>query len=245
MINSKIAALLDRLIEYGSQFSGARFASTDIPQHYRRYFYSKMLEQCTSYIMLYSKNKTDAILIARSIIEGFALLIYLRENPEKISKRWLNFSNIDAYRYLTDINSDNEKKIDDVLNNILKHITNNCKEFEVKKKGYLINGKKYCSTWYYPESITGIVRKLGNEMLLLSYNEYSNWHHWGPLSRILTIECEGNEYFIKEHESLSDSVFIVFFCLINSISEMINIYYEDTKAEELNNYKELMMIYRK
>ena len=246
MKRNKATALFDRLIEYGALFSGAEFSNTDTVQHFTRYFYNKLLGQCSSFIILYINNKSDAILIARSIIEGFALLHYSKKDPITNSSRWLKYSNIEVYRYIVDVESIRNSGMEETITKLEEYINDNCSEFLVNGKfGYSIKGKKYCNSWYHPKRITQIIDELDSVDVKIAYNIYSNWHHWSPLSRINSIGIENNEYFIKEHEGLENSILIVFFCLINSINDVINTYYINENTNKLQRFKELMKEYMK
>jgi hypothetical protein len=84
---------------------------------------------------------------------------------------------------------------------------------------------------------------MNNGMLKIAYNEYSNWHHYGPLSRLNTIGKNGNEYFFKEHEALENSILVVFYCLINTTKIVLQLFAPNEGLHILQNYEQLMNKY--
>lgn len=244
MNKTKVVALFNSLIEFSSRFSGGQFNNNDTTEHFIRYYFSKLLDQSSSFLLLYLNNKSDAMLIARSIIEGFSLLIYTKENPELYTSRWLRYSNIEAYRYISDLKKNGINVDIKIIKQMEDYIENNCSEFIIKRGyGLHIKSKLYCNNWYYPLKITQIINQLDSSMIKIAYNEYSNWHHWGPLSRINTLGKDGSEYYFKEHEGLENSILIVFFCLINTTSIVINLFGKNEELEVIRKFEKLMSNY--
>jgi len=243
MIDTKKLALLNRLIDHSIKYSGGKFDDNNTKEHFLKYFLNKILEQCTSFSLLYSNNKSDSILIARSIIEGYSLLNYSRkENLDLFSQKWLKFSNIEIYKYLKYLENYGATIDPKYFLELENSILINCTEFIVNN-GYKIVDKQYCNTWFYPLKITKIVDKLDIDLIKIAYNEYSSWHHWSPLSRYQSIGILKNEYYLKEHDSLENSIFIVFFCLINTTSIIISELYDKRELNEIKNYETLMSKY--
>ena len=185
------------------------------------FFLNKILTHSITFEFLYKSNLSDSLLIARSIIEGFALLHYSSQNMDSLPIKWRLFSYIEAYKYIKLIIEKGEKLDLRLLKEMENDVTKYCSVLEVKKNGQIIGNKRYKNSWYDPMKITQVIELVPFPFLRIAYYDYSIWHHWGPLGIASTVKKDKNEYSIQPHISIDDSIMVIIFCLINTVNILL------------------------
>lgn len=147
-------------------------------------FLSKQIDHSRSILRLIPSR--DAVLVARSMIEGLCQLLWAAKDPKVLPLRWRAFAWVHDWRVLraqisagVPIDSTRCLAIDDALlqhgNQFLKP-----KARKALDRGSPLPDDPYYESWRTVHSIRQICESVGGEDLYLKlYKPFSDWHHWG------------------------------------------------------------------
>ena len=157
-------------------------------------FAAKQIEHSHSLLKL--EPSIDIVLIARSMLEGLAQLLWAMKLPRGRPLMWRAFSFVVDWRLLQEQCSQGLTINPEVERNTRRGIRRYGKWFLTKQaKKALAAGKRlpkdpYTKNWY-GERETDILRGVGGETLLEgAYAPFSEWHHWRPgaFGRLLSFD---------------------------------------------------------
>lgn len=232
--------VISSLIKFMIENSDIRFKQDDDYSHVLSFFYHKLLTHATSLVTLLDINSSDIILVVRSMIEGFALLSYILENPNDYSKNWRSYLPIDYYKYLTHLKSKGITVSDEELDKVQKAVEENS-SFYISQKGITIGNKRYLRDWHPRKNkkkytITDIVKDFTPNLLSMAYKEYSSWHHWSPICQMDSLDFVDDKFVLTPHKRIKTSVSISFYILINAADIFL-------EKKGIKNYKEKLQFY--
>jgi hypothetical protein len=163
-------------------------------------FAAKQIEHANSLLKL--GDTVDTVLVARSMLEGLAQLLWAMKQPKRRPLMWRAFAYVLDWRLLQKqrsegmaIDKETERR---VMQNIQRHkrffLTKEAKE--TIAKGKPLPTDPYVRRWY-SESESNIFRDIGGgELLEKAYGPFSEWHHWriAGFGRVLSFD-EGTATF--------------------------------------------------
>lgn len=201
-----------------------RYAKDDHLAFMTLCFLSKQIDHMKSILLLVPSR--DAILIARSMIEGLCQLLWAANSPEELPLRWRVYSAIYDWRLIKKKEALGEVidkgQLDSTMDKVLRHGEMFLKN-KYKGHGFQLEDLRndpFQNNWRDGQSIESICVKVGGTKLYeKAYKRFSAWHHW---------DCTGLGQAIRRKEnkviytSLSESdsamaLAIAFQCLIETI----------------------------
>lgn len=185
-------------------------------------FFSKQIGHMQSVLTL--SPSRDAILIARSMIEGLCQLLWAADEPDKRPKQWRDFVWVHDLREMEASETRGETvslERRNAIENALRESGNN---FLKKKNRDLeptgsISSKSYHDNWRCGENIWKICESVGGTDLYKKlYEPFSDWHHWGIAGLSSAIERQGERVVYLPLSTIDSATAIAcgFQCLLQT-----------------------------
>lgn len=207
-------------------------------------FLSKQIDHMRSILALVPKR--DAILVARSMIEGFCKLLWAAKKPKDRPFKWRIFACVSDWRLLTEklhnkisIPPEENHQIMERLNKYGANFLTNKAKMKRDNGGNLPRDP-YHKDWCCGKSVKDICEDVGGlDLYLKLYSPYSDWHHWGPSGLGSAIKKDKNSVIYKSFSKsdVAASICSAFQCLLQTLELTIeHLNMEDLAiVEELKN----------
>jgi hypothetical protein len=148
-------------------------------------FLSKQIDHLQSIEILIPRR--DAILIARSMIEGLCQLLWIAEEPNTRALQWRAFVYVHDWRLMQN-NLQSGKPVDPKKRaNIEYALQQHGAQFltekarNVQREQRSLPSDPYHKSWRCGKPILNMCKAVGVEPLYrVLYHPYSDWQHWGP-----------------------------------------------------------------
>lgn len=208
---AEVACLRELLEELASLAAGQFSQISDPPRHNDLYahmvltFLGRQTDHAESLIRLGSNR--DAVLVARSMIEGLVQLEWASLRPGERARRWWDFQHIDRWRLLRSWYQENLGIDHDTLADAERRARQVGMRYLVKeqegnrKAGRPLKPDPYCQRWY-GMSFRDLCRETKtnySEKYVTFYKEFSEWHHWNPggVARALAFSAPDEVAYIR------------------------------------------------
>jgi hypothetical protein len=220
---------LDRLVRLADQMAqGSTYSEEDHLGFMALCFVSKQIDHARSVSALIPSR--DAILIARTMIEGLAQLLWAAKDPNGLPLKWRQFVWVHDWRLMRQMIARGEIVDEERRFSIEAGLRQFGEQFltpkgrEARNKGTGMPADPYHSSWRCGQQIRQICESVGGEVLYKRlYEPFSDWHHWGAGGLGQAIVRQGNQVF---YSSLSDrdsasAIATAFQCLVQT-AEILN-----------------------
>jgi len=216
-------------------------------------FLSKQYEHSASVLNLVnSESYSDAMIIARNMIEGVAIINWVSKDKNKRALRWRKYCIVTDYRIALKLNMGDKNKID---KSILDRLENDGEEYlcerlrkpKIQKNNLSID--PYKQYWLFDDD--GIEVKIYNlfdeddKRLYDIYSDMSDWIHWnvnrigGRLKRDNTeVGYFGNPP--RDGCLALSSAFLSLFQLMDVVNQHLKLDYDSVLNNLSENYKRKM-----
>lgn len=166
-------------------------------------FAVKQIEHSHSLLRL--EPSVDTVLIARSMLEGLAQLLWAMKQPRRRPLMWRAFPFVSDWRLLQEQRSQG-LMIDPMLERRIREGIRRYGNWFLTKEarqalaaGRPLRNDPYAKNWY-GERETDIFRNVGGATLLEgAYGPFSEWHHWRPgaFGRLLSFEESSSTFNMR------------------------------------------------
>ena len=160
-------------------------------------FFSKQSEHLESLLTLTeSAPSRDTALVARSMLEGLAQLLWAHQQPEERAKRWKAYAFVADWRLLRQKDEAGERT-DPHTRNFIQEGLQRYGDLFLTKKAKLAKQDRqplpsdpYHETWTGKTGAALIRETMGQRLYDVAYRHFVDWHHWNhhgilsPLSRL-------------------------------------------------------------
>lgn len=201
-------------------------------------FLCKLAEQAHSVKILINNNMgRDAELVARSMLETMASILWVAQDPERKAFRWRGFSYVEDWRLAKKetqagiaVDAKTKQRIDDFLRKYGK-------EYEDPRK----RGKAdpYYSNWRCGVTVKQVFDKVKGELLYQElYGPFSDWIHAGPKAIGLAITREGKtvKWSPAPPSSSATALAAAFQCIVQAMQLVVE-HFGAGFATELNDLR--------
>lgn len=160
-------------------------------------FLSKQIDHLQSIVTLIPSR--DAILIARSMIEGLCQLLWAAREPAALPLQWRAFAWVHDWRVMQTeiargrpVASERRAAIEDALREYGDQFLTK-KAREARKQGAPFSSDPYHDNWRCGRQLRQICESVGGaELYRRLYEPFSDWHHWGVGGLGKVIARQGN-----------------------------------------------------
>ena len=160
-------------------------------------FLSKQIDHLQSIVTLIPSR--DAVLVARSMIEGLCQLLWVGGDPATRPLQWRAFAWVHDWRVMQakiaqgePVDTERRTTIEDALRKYGdQFLTNKAKV--ARNRGDPLPPDPYHANWRCGRQIRQICESVGGEDLYRGlYEPFSDWHHWGVRGLGEAIVRQGN-----------------------------------------------------
>jgi hypothetical protein len=186
-------------------------------------FLSKQIDHARSVLALIPSR--DAVLIARSMIEGLAQLLWAASKPDVLPLQWRAFVWVHDWRFLQE-KEKNGEGVDEARRIIIDDALREFGEPFLKKKekgtrdsGGIMSDDPYHDNWRAGYTIKNICKDVeGEDMYDLLYGPFSDWHHWGvaSLGQCLNRQNGHVSYSSLSHSDSARALAVAFQCVLQT-----------------------------
>jgi hypothetical protein len=147
-------------------------------------FLFKQVDHARSALLLIPSR--DAVLVARSMIEGLVQLLWAEDQPSVLPLKWRAFSCIHDWRVLREkvrkgeaVDTEKRASIEEKLREFGEQFLKK-KEKAARDNGSVMSDDPYHDNWRTGYGIKDICIDVdGKDMHEHLYVPFSDWHHWG------------------------------------------------------------------
>lgn len=186
------------------------FKKEDLTGRMITYFIFKQLDHAMSVMRL--DPSMDAVLIARTMIEGVINLTWVLENPDERVKNWFDYSAVYDFKLLEQKENGGSFVSEHDKNKTIKNFESHAPIF-LKR-----NGQKHHDNFRKGENLGNISKNNTNlEYFYQNYKWFSDWVHWGSQSLGQVIEEKSDEisYYEDNHVYRVPALVIAFASLLD------------------------------
>lgn len=184
-------------------------------------FATKQIEHSRSLLKL--ETSIDTVLIARSMLEGLAQLLWAMKLPRRRPLMWRTFAFVLDWRLVQKQRSQGLTVDPEVERKIRRGLQRYGKWFLMKQAKRALAARQplptdlYTKNWY-GERETDILRDVGGAALLEgAYAPFSEWHHWRPgaFGRLLSFNEGSSTYSMttSDPNQIATALAVGFQCL--------------------------------
>jgi hypothetical protein len=226
---SKWREWLNRLIQLANQMvQGSTYSEEDHLGFMALCFVSKQIDHAISVLGLIPRR--DAILIARSMIEGLVQLLWAAKDPDVLPLKWRQFAWVHDWRLMREkiargevVDEEQRLSIEGGLRQFGEQFLTP-KGRKARDRGTKMPADPYHSNWRCGQQIRHICESVEGDVLYKGpYARFSGWHHWDAEGLGQTIDREGTQVFyssLSERDSIS-AIATAFQCLFQT-AEIVN-----------------------
>lgn len=186
-------------------------------------FLSKQIDHARSVLALIPGR--DAVLIARSMIEGLGQLLWAANEPDVLPLKWRSFACVHDWRVMQGkvasgepVDQERRSAIEEALRNFGEQfLTREARQ--ARDKGRAMPVDPYCKNWRSGRQIGQICESVGGQALHRRlYAPFSDWQHWGVagLGRALTRQDTRIVYSSLSASDSAATIATAFQCLLQT-----------------------------
>jgi hypothetical protein len=147
------------------------------------------------------RTHLDALLVARSMLEGMSQLLWAAKQPKRRPLMWRAFAYVVDWRLMQENLTRGLTGSDQTRRTVQAGIRRYGRRFWTKeakaaraRRGLMPNDP-YLKNWY-GERESDLFRDIGADRLLEAYATFSEWHHWriGGIGRILRFNAHDGQF---------------------------------------------------
>ncbi len=173
-------------------------------------------------------ERTDALLIGRTMIEGWAYLKYILTDPENLSRRWrahVVIHDLNTYLYRSEFGAPiEEHKIKSLLEKLRNYGVDFLKPAGLKalERNELPPSGSYKYEWC-KEKISKLVTNT-HYALMRYYDLSCDWHHWssGGFGEALAGENDIDSVRSKMRDDFDQTARVATICIVETASALNN-----------------------
>lgn len=215
---------LNRLLNLTDEMAyGVKYSEEDHLSFMALCFLHKQVDHARSVIMLIPGR--DAVLIARSMIEGLVQLLWAESRPDELPKKWRAFAWIHDWRIMREkagkgktVDESQRTKIEDALHEFGEQFLKK-REKSSRESGGAMSDDPYHDNWRTGYAIKNICKDVeGEEMYDNLYVPFSDWHHWGAagLGSCLSRQDGYVTYSSLSHSDSATALIVAFQCVFQT-----------------------------
>lgn len=216
-------------------------------------FLNKQFEHLNSVLNLVnSELYSDAMIISRNMIEGFAIINWVSKDKNKRALRWRKYCVVTDYRIALKRNKGDKNKIDkDIIDRLEKegeeYLFERLRKPKVQKNN--LSADPYKQYWLFDDDGKEVkIYSLfdeGDKQLYEIYSDMSDWVHWNVnrIGRRLTRDKSEVGYFKNPAQDgclALSSAFLSLFYLMDVVNQYLKLNYDSVLNNVTESYKVAM-----
>mgnify|MGYP005840280711 CR=1 FL=1 len=219
----KLLALADKMM------NNVRYSEDDHFAFMALCFLCKQIEHTKSILALIPSR--DVILIARSMMEGLAQLLWAAREPDVLPLRWRAFAWVHDWRVMQakikagePVDPELSVAIESALQKYGDQFLTS-KAQKAQKKGASLPPDPYHKDWrtgYKPQDIFASVG--GEDLYNKLYKSFSDWQHWSAagLGKAITRQGDRIIYSATSSTDAATALAVAFQCLLQTVKLVVD-----------------------